>query len=161
MSGEIEPEWTMIKASIVEAANKSCGQKVTSAFRTWWLTSEVKEAIKLNKGQLITQSGGVVGQWREHFEELLNQVNTFSSCGRLIHVTGSGHWLNQKASEWQGASAGWDSPWNAEDFEYCGTVLTDMPLQYCVEVWDSACGISDWSGHSHFLKRGVTGVLQL
>lgn len=54
MSGEIESEWTMIKASIVEVAIKSCGQKVTIAcqgdnFRTLWWTSEVKEAVKLNK----------------------------------------------------------------------------------------------------------------
>lgn len=51
---DFELEWTMFKASIVEAAVKSCGQKVIGGcwggnFSTRWWTPEVKEAIKLKK----------------------------------------------------------------------------------------------------------------
>lgn len=31
------------------------------------------------KSQLLTQTGDVIGQWKEHFKELLNPYNTSSS----------------------------------------------------------------------------------
>ena len=52
--GDMESQWTMFKASIVETAGRSSGQKVIGAcfssnIRTRWWTPAVKEAVKLKK----------------------------------------------------------------------------------------------------------------
>ncbi|KAK3515238.1 hypothetical protein QTP70_012407 [Hemibagrus guttatus] len=52
--GDIESEWTMFSTSIVDAAIRSCGRKVSGAGRggnprTQWWTLEVKDAVKLKK----------------------------------------------------------------------------------------------------------------
>uniref|UniRef100_A0A671USJ3 Endonuclease/exonuclease/phosphatase domain-containing protein n=1 Tax=Sparus aurata TaxID=8175 RepID=A0A671USJ3_SPAAU len=53
-AGDIESEWTMFSTSIVDAAVRSCGRKVSGARRdgnprTRWWTPEVKVAVKLKK----------------------------------------------------------------------------------------------------------------
>ncbi|KAK7877033.1 hypothetical protein WMY93_032251 [Mugilogobius chulae] len=53
-TGDIESEWTMFSASIVNAAAKSCGRKVSGACRggnprTRWWTPEVRDAVRLKK----------------------------------------------------------------------------------------------------------------
>ncbi|KAK3540887.1 hypothetical protein QTP86_003970 [Hemibagrus guttatus] len=52
--GDIESEWTMFSTSIVDAAIRSCGRKVSGAGRgsnprTQWWTLEVRVAVKLKK----------------------------------------------------------------------------------------------------------------
>ncbi|KAK3556392.1 hypothetical protein QTP70_007987 [Hemibagrus guttatus] len=52
--GNIESEWTMFSTSIVDAAIRSCGRKVSGAGRggnprTQWWTLEVRDAVKLKK----------------------------------------------------------------------------------------------------------------
>ena len=52
--GDIESEWTMFSASIVEAAARSCGRRVSGACRggnprTRWWTPDVRDAVKLKK----------------------------------------------------------------------------------------------------------------
>ncbi|XP_055362025.1 uncharacterized protein LOC129603656 [Betta splendens] len=52
--GDIESEWTMFSVSIVNAAARSCGRRVSGACRggnprTRWWTPEVRDAIKLKK----------------------------------------------------------------------------------------------------------------
>ncbi|KAK3571289.1 hypothetical protein QTP86_005929 [Hemibagrus guttatus] len=52
--GDIESEWTMFSSSIVDAAIRSCGSKVSGAGRggnprTQWWTLEVRDAVKLKK----------------------------------------------------------------------------------------------------------------
>ncbi len=52
--GDIESEWTMFSSSIVDAASRSCGCKVSGACRggnprTRWWTPEVRDAVKLKK----------------------------------------------------------------------------------------------------------------
>ncbi|KAI2665653.1 Craniofacial development protein 2 [Labeo rohita] len=52
--GDIESEWTMFSASIVNAAVRSCGCRVSGASRggnprTRWWTSEVRDAVRLKK----------------------------------------------------------------------------------------------------------------
>ncbi|GAA6083977.1 receptor-type tyrosine-protein phosphatase F-like, partial [Tachysurus ichikawai] len=52
--GDIESEWTMFSTSIVNAAARSCGDKVSGACRggnprTRWWTPEVRDAVKLKK----------------------------------------------------------------------------------------------------------------
>nr|XP_049591160.1 uncharacterized protein LOC125978127 [Syngnathus scovelli] len=53
-AGDIESQWTMFRASIVEAADRSCGRKVVGACRggnprTRWWTPAVRDAVKLKK----------------------------------------------------------------------------------------------------------------
>ena len=53
-AGDIESEWAMFRASIVEAANRCCGRKVAGACRggnprTCWWTPAVRDAVKLKK----------------------------------------------------------------------------------------------------------------
>ena len=48
-AGDIEPEWTMFKASVVEAAAVSCGHRVLGNPRTPWWTPVVREAVRLKK----------------------------------------------------------------------------------------------------------------
>ena len=53
-AGDIESERTMFSTSIVDAAVRSCGRKVSSACRginprTRWRTLEVRDAVKLKK----------------------------------------------------------------------------------------------------------------
>ncbi|TWW54485.1 hypothetical protein D4764_0145930 [Takifugu flavidus] len=53
-AGDIESEWTMFLASIVEAADRCCGCKVVGACRggnarTRWWTPAVRDAVKLKK----------------------------------------------------------------------------------------------------------------
>ncbi|TWW69209.1 hypothetical protein D4764_18G0000150 [Takifugu flavidus] len=53
-AGDIESEWTMFCASIVEAADRCCGRKVVGACRganarTRWWTPVVRDAVKLKK----------------------------------------------------------------------------------------------------------------
>ncbi|KAK3542715.1 hypothetical protein QTP70_000100 [Hemibagrus guttatus] len=52
--GDIESEWIMFSSSIVDAAIRSCGRKVSGAGRggnpqTQWWTLEVRDAVKLKK----------------------------------------------------------------------------------------------------------------
>jgi len=52
--GDMEPEWAMFRASIVDAAARSCGQKAVGAcrggnLRTHWWIPAVKEAVRLKK----------------------------------------------------------------------------------------------------------------
>ncbi|KAK3543175.1 hypothetical protein QTP70_012283 [Hemibagrus guttatus] len=52
--GDIESEWTMFSSSIVDAAIRSCGRKVSGAVRggnprTQWWTLKVRDAVKLKK----------------------------------------------------------------------------------------------------------------
>uniref|UniRef100_A0A8C6WSG0 Endonuclease/exonuclease/phosphatase domain-containing protein n=2 Tax=Neogobius melanostomus TaxID=47308 RepID=A0A8C6WSG0_9GOBI len=52
--GDMESEWTMFSSSIVDAAARSCGRKVSGACRggnprTRWWRPEVKDAVKLKK----------------------------------------------------------------------------------------------------------------
>ncbi|KAK3559562.1 hypothetical protein QTP86_013728, partial [Hemibagrus guttatus] len=52
--GDIESEWTMFSSSIVDAAIRRCGRKVSGAGRgsnprTQWWTLEVRDAVKLKK----------------------------------------------------------------------------------------------------------------
>ncbi|KAK3525054.1 hypothetical protein QTP86_014217 [Hemibagrus guttatus] len=52
--GDIESKWTMFSTSIVDAAIRSCGRKVSGAGRsgnpqTQWWTLEVRDTIKLKK----------------------------------------------------------------------------------------------------------------
>ncbi|KAK0148964.1 Craniofacial development protein 2 [Merluccius polli] len=53
-AGDIESEWAMFHASIVKAADQSCGRKVVGACRggnsrTRWWTPTVRDAVKLKK----------------------------------------------------------------------------------------------------------------
>ncbi|TWW64119.1 R2DM Retrovirus-related Pol polyprotein from type II retrotransposable element [Takifugu flavidus] len=53
-AGDIESEWTVFRASIVEAADRCCGRKVVGACRggnarTRWWTPAVRDAVKLKK----------------------------------------------------------------------------------------------------------------
>ncbi|KAK7939602.1 hypothetical protein WMY93_002928 [Mugilogobius chulae] len=53
-TGDIESEWTMFSASIVNAAARSCGRKVSGASRggnprTRWWRPEVRDAVRLKK----------------------------------------------------------------------------------------------------------------
>ncbi|KAI3368119.1 hypothetical protein L3Q82_007849 [Scortum barcoo] len=53
-AGDIESEWTMFSPSIVDAAVRSCGCKVSGACcggnpRTRWWTPEVRDAVRLKK----------------------------------------------------------------------------------------------------------------
>uniref|UniRef100_A0A8C2ZPF1 Reverse transcriptase domain-containing protein n=1 Tax=Cyclopterus lumpus TaxID=8103 RepID=A0A8C2ZPF1_CYCLU len=53
-AGDMESEWTLFKASIVDAAARGCGRKVIGACRggnprTRWWTPGVREAVKLKK----------------------------------------------------------------------------------------------------------------
>ncbi|TWW53254.1 hypothetical protein D4764_0018210 [Takifugu flavidus] len=55
--GDIESEWTVFRASIVEAADRCCGRKVVGACRggnarTRWWTPAVRDAVKLKKGSI-------------------------------------------------------------------------------------------------------------
>ncbi|TWW74534.1 hypothetical protein D4764_14G0005370, partial [Takifugu flavidus] len=52
--GDIESEWTMFRASIVEAADQCCGRKVVGVCRggnarTHWWTPAVRDAVRLKK----------------------------------------------------------------------------------------------------------------
>ncbi|KAK3532460.1 hypothetical protein QTP86_018448, partial [Hemibagrus guttatus] len=52
--GDIESKWTMFSTSVVDAAIRSCGRKVSGAGhggnpRTQWWTLEVRDAVKLKK----------------------------------------------------------------------------------------------------------------
>ncbi|TWW73571.1 hypothetical protein D4764_15G0009650 [Takifugu flavidus] len=53
-AGDIESEWTMFRASIVEAADRCCGRKVVGACRggnarTRWWTPVVRDAVRLKE----------------------------------------------------------------------------------------------------------------
>ena len=53
-AGDIESEWAMFRASIVKAADRSCGCKVVGAYRggnsrTHWWTLAVRDAVKLKE----------------------------------------------------------------------------------------------------------------
>nr|XP_054597265.1 coiled-coil domain-containing protein 13 isoform X1 [Nothobranchius furzeri] len=53
-AGDIESEWTLFRASIVEAADRSCGRRIGGACRggnprTRWWTPAVRDAAKLKK----------------------------------------------------------------------------------------------------------------
>ncbi|TWW61026.1 hypothetical protein D4764_05G0011160 [Takifugu flavidus] len=53
-AGDFESEWTMFRASIVEAADQCCGRKVVGACRggnarTRWWTLVVRDAVRLKK----------------------------------------------------------------------------------------------------------------
>ena len=59
----MESEWAMFRASIAEAAARSCGQKAVGACRggnqrTRWWTPAVKEAVSLPKKEGLS---GLVG----------------------------------------------------------------------------------------------------
>ncbi|XP_008277681.1 glycerol-3-phosphate transporter [Stegastes partitus] len=57
--GDMEAEWSMFSSSIVAAAARSCGCKVSGACRggnpqTWWWQPEVRDAVKLKKESYLS-----------------------------------------------------------------------------------------------------------
>ncbi|KAK3508104.1 hypothetical protein QTP70_014279 [Hemibagrus guttatus] len=90
--GDIESKWTMFSTSIVDAAIRSCGRKVSGAGRsgnpqTQWWTLETVRRLRRGKqlsantvyggdGELLVSTGDIVGRWKEYFEDLLNPTDT-------------------------------------------------------------------------------------
>ncbi|KAI3366535.1 hypothetical protein L3Q82_000670 [Scortum barcoo] len=67
-AGDIESEWTMFSASIVDAAVRSCGRKVSGACRggnprTRWWTPEVRDAVQAEEG-VLSDHVGLWDSWR-------------------------------------------------------------------------------------------------
>lgn len=82
----IESEWTMIKAYIVEEVQGSHGDGFSAGLKEVQANPQMaleKKARLSQEGQLLTQSGDVVEQCREHFVEPLNLANMSSWHGGL------------------------------------------------------------------------------
>ena len=61
--GDMESEWTMFSSSIVDAAARSCGRKVSGACRggnprTRWWQPEVRDAVRLKKESYLAMLSG-------------------------------------------------------------------------------------------------------
>ncbi|TWW69277.1 hypothetical protein D4764_18G0000830 [Takifugu flavidus] len=85
-AGDIE--WTMFRASIVEAADWCCGRKV--------VLDHHQASVYSGDGVLLTSTRDVVDRWNEYFEDLLNPTNTPSNeearpgdLGIGSHVSGA------------------------------------------------------------------------
>jgi len=129
--GDMEFEWIKFKASIIEAAARSCGQKAVSGgnLRTCWWTPVVKERVRLKeafrlgwpkdllKPQVGRQGRGFsghrsknpgVGGVREAMEKdfRLASRKFWQIVWSLTHNFGRGLWGSQEALEWQGARCG-------------------------------------------------------
>ncbi|KAK0132211.1 putative uncharacterized transposon-derived protein F52C9.6 [Merluccius polli] len=72
-AGDIESEWAMFRASIVKAADQSCGRKVVGACRggnsrTRWWTPAVRDAVKLKESYRTVLACGTpeaAGRYRQ------------------------------------------------------------------------------------------------
>ncbi|KAK3568835.1 hypothetical protein QTP86_017957 [Hemibagrus guttatus] len=90
--GDIESEWTTFSSSIVDAAIRSCGRKVSGAGRAaipehsgghWKPFGHLRRGKQLSAntvygggGELLFLTGDIVGRWKEYFEDLLNPSDT-------------------------------------------------------------------------------------
>ncbi|KAK3543164.1 hypothetical protein QTP70_012267 [Hemibagrus guttatus] len=104
--GDIESEWTMFSSSIVDAAIRSCGRKVSGAscggnprtrrrspIEPGWLGGLWRQLRHTGRpselqpwwsrkqklgggGELLASTGDIVGRWKEYFEDLLNPTDT-------------------------------------------------------------------------------------
>ncbi|KAI3354148.1 hypothetical protein L3Q82_018476 [Scortum barcoo] len=76
-AGDIESEWTMFSASIVDAAIRSCGR-----LQGLWCLScgnPSEPGGGHRKWELLTSTGDIVGRWKKYFEDLLNPTDLPSS----------------------------------------------------------------------------------
>ncbi|TWW77869.1 hypothetical protein D4764_12G0012590 [Takifugu flavidus] len=82
--GDIESEWTMFRASIVEAADRCCGRKVVGACRggnarTCWWTPAVRDAVRLkNESYRAYWPVGLLRQQIEFGEAMESDFRTAS-----------------------------------------------------------------------------------
>lgn len=98
---------------------KNCGQKVRRCLSGWQLQNPLVDAR--GEGSRQSEPGGflgLVGQWKEHFEEVLNLTNTFSWQEAKSEDLGEDSFISlaEVAPQWQAARSGWDSLKDAEIF---------------------------------------------
>lgn len=117
------------------------------------------------EGQLLTQSGDVFRQWREHFEELLNQVNTSSWHGGLIADSFiSLAEVTEVAKKLPSGNAQVLDEIQPEMLKALNTVGLSWLTYLCSVAWRSGTVPAEYRTGvvaPLFLKRGVEGVLQL
>ena len=85
-AGDIESEWAMFRASIVKAADRSCGRKVVSAChggnsRTRWWTPAVRDAVKLKKFDGSRSPTDLFGLWDSGGSRQVPAGQVERSCG--------------------------------------------------------------------------------
>ncbi len=123
------------------------------------------QAVFSWEGELLTQTGDAVGRWKEHFEELLNLMNTSSAEEAESEDSREDSFISRtevtKVVKKQSARGGQNSPGDAEGSGHCRAVLTCTPFQCHMEVGDSTSVVADLDGGSHLQERGPEGVLQL
>ncbi|KAK3543034.1 hypothetical protein QTP70_008748 [Hemibagrus guttatus] len=98
--GDIESEWTMFSSSIVDAAIRSCGRKVSGAghggnTRTQWWTLEVRDTVTAMEEDYRTASGKFWQTiWRLRRGKQLSANTVYSGGGELLASTGDivGRW---------------------------------------------------------------------
>jgi len=178
--GDMESEWVMFKASIVEVAARSCGQKAVGAccggnLRTCWWTLAVKEAIRLKKevfrawlaqGSPETADGtgrpdGLRLQW-----SLKQKPGCERSSGRALDIFGltwltllhGGHLWGQYL--WSGRPAWW-SPFLRKGTGGCAPIIREShcsasPGKFIPGCWKGGSGrLSNLS----FSRNDVDSVL--
>ncbi|KAI3357643.1 hypothetical protein L3Q82_016052 [Scortum barcoo] len=73
--GTLSPEWTMFSASIVDAAVRSCGRKV-SVDRYRQAKQAAARTVLEAKTRVWEEFGHyIVGRWKKYFEDLLNPTD--------------------------------------------------------------------------------------
>ncbi|KAI3376363.1 hypothetical protein L3Q82_016831 [Scortum barcoo] len=72
-AGDIESEWTMFSASIVDAAVRSCGH--ARSLVPVVVATPSNPVVDTGSGELLTSTGDIVGRWKKYFEDLLNPTD--------------------------------------------------------------------------------------
>ncbi|KAK3526805.1 hypothetical protein QTP70_033550 [Hemibagrus guttatus] len=98
--GDIESERTMFSSSIVDAAIRSCGRKVSGAGRggnprTQWWTLEVRDAVKLKKESYRAEAAEAYRQAKQTTAVVVSEAKTriweeFSEAMEKYYRTASG-----------------------------------------------------------------------
>ncbi len=161
--GDIESEWTMFSSSIVDAASRSCGRKVSGACRggnprTRWWTPEVRDAVKLKKESYRAWLACGTPEAADGYRQAKR------SAARVVVEAKTRAWEEfgeamEKDSMELASKRFWQTIRRLRRGKQCP--LADTSLQHRVAVGDSTSGVADRGGGPSLQEGGPEGVFQL
>ncbi|TWW67452.1 R2DM Retrovirus-related Pol polyprotein from type II retrotransposable element [Takifugu flavidus] len=181
-AGDIESEWTVFRASIVEAADRCCGRKVVGACRggnarTRWWTPAVRDAVKLKKESYRALLACGTPEAADGYRQMRRAAVCRGKNSGMGRVRGDGVLLTSTrdvVDRWKEYFEDLLNPTNTPSSEEVGpgdlemgsrisglklprAVMVDSTLQHRVDIGGSAAGLADRGG---VLERRVRRIVE-
>ncbi|TWW56339.1 Plexin-A1 Semaphorin receptor NOV, partial [Takifugu flavidus] len=180
-AGNIESEWTMFCASIVEVADQCCGRKVVGACRggnarTCWWTPAVRDAVRLKKESyqafLACGTPEAADRYRQARQSAATAVaeaktragEEFAGALENDFRTASKRFWTTSQRLRKGKQCTVNTVYSGDDVLLILTqdvvdrsVVVDTTLQHCVDIGGGAAGLADRGG---VLERRVRRIVE-